>query len=106
MNRKLVRTINGILAGGCLVYGGSVVYRAATNDGGWDNLSPLCRFSIIIWILSTLILVLMWGRCFSACDNAASPDSCEDNCNASWGGLFMLLTLLLGFACGHIRFPN
>lgn len=95
----------GILVGAGLVYGSTIVYQAAANDGVWDSLGILCRISIIVWLLSLPFIFAAWGRCYRACNNDPFPDGCRSGCEALWGGLFLLETLLLSIICGAIKFP-
>lgn len=105
MKRWAIRVITVIQVGGCLVYGGGKVFRAAGiggggDDGLWDNLSTLCRISIIIWLISALIIGKFWTACQQGCKGSLSPASCESGCASLWGGLFLIETVLLGLICG------
>ena len=106
MKRRLVRVVSGTVAGASVLLGGSVIYHAATNDGGWDGLDFLCKISIILWLLFLPIIITMWARCRSACTNDPFPDGCKSECDAIWGGLLLLESLLLALACQIIHLPS
>jgi hypothetical protein len=105
MKQRAARIVSGTLAVGSLAYGASLAYLAATNNGDPDELPLLCKIAILIWSIFALLIILAWGRCRSGCENSPFPDGCRSECDALWGGLLLVETVVLALVCGQIHFP-